>query len=61
MPDITMCRAERDDKLICPMREKCYRFTAKPNEFRQSYFIHAPWTFAQGDHWTCEVNDVRDQ
>lgn len=36
MPDITMC----DDK-ECPMREGCYRFTAKPS-MRQAYFVKSP-------------------
>jgi hypothetical protein len=26
----------------CPHKEKCYRFTAKPNEYRQSYFMTPP-------------------
>lgn len=32
MPDISMC-----NNAICPSKENCYRFTAKPSEFRQSY------------------------
>ena len=32
MPDITMCFSED-----CPMRNKCYRATAKPNPIYQSY------------------------
>lgn len=32
MPDITMC----DDK-HCPSRRTCYRFTATPSVFSQSY------------------------
>ena len=36
-PDITMCQ---DTK--CPKRKKCYRFTAKPDEYRQSYFSNTP-------------------
>ena len=32
MPDISMCSNQ-----FCPLKEKCYRFNAKPNEFRQSY------------------------
>ena len=37
MPDITMCPGTD-----CPQREKCYRFTAKPSEYMQSYFMKAP-------------------
>lgn len=37
MPDITMC--EGTD---CPHKEKCYRFTAEPSEFMQSYFETPP-------------------
>ena len=34
MADITMCT---DSK--CPKRNTCYRFKAKPSQFRQSYFM----------------------
>jgi len=37
MPDITMCPGTN-----CPQREKCYRFTARPSEYMQSYFMEAP-------------------
>jgi hypothetical protein len=33
-----MCRGNN-----CPYKESCYRFTANPNEFRQSYFIEPPF------------------
>ena len=26
----------------CPQKEKCYRYTAKPCEYWQSYFIDSP-------------------
>lgn len=32
MADITMCTGTG-----CPLREKCYRYTATPNEYRQSF------------------------
>lgn len=32
MPDITMCLNER-----CPIKSTCYRYTAHPNEYWQSY------------------------
>jgi hypothetical protein len=38
MADITMCLGTN-----CPQKETCYRFTAKPNEYRQSYFIEPPF------------------
>ena len=38
MPDITMC--EGND---CPLKERCYRFTATPNEYRQAYFVDPPY------------------
>lgn len=34
MPDITMCDFKK-----CPKSKGCHRFTAQPNEMRQSYFI----------------------
>ena len=36
MPDITMCKGTN-----CPLKEKCYRFTAKADEY-QSYFNEIP-------------------
>ncbi len=32
MPNITMCK-----NIKCPLRDNCERYTAKPNEHRQSY------------------------
>ena len=26
----------------CPMKQKCYRFTSKTNEYRQSWFAKTP-------------------
>jgi hypothetical protein len=37
MPDITMCSGKD-----CPLKETCYRYTAKPSEYRQSYFLSPP-------------------
>jgi hypothetical protein len=42
MADITMCHGAllTDDKAtLC---KDCYRFNAKPNEYRQAYFIQVP-------------------
>ena len=36
-PDITLCLGTN-----CPQKETCYRFTAKPNEYWQSYFSVPP-------------------
>lgn len=40
MPDISMCRHPG-----CPVKEKCYRYTATPNPFWQAY---------------TSINDVRE-
>jgi hypothetical protein len=37
MPDITMCVNK-----ACPLKEGCYRFTAKPDPYRQSYAMFEP-------------------
>ena len=37
MPDITMCEGEG-----CDVKNTCYRFTAKPSKFMQSYFTATP-------------------
>lgn len=35
--DGTMCVGTN-----CPQKESCYRFTAKPNEYRQAWFTESP-------------------
>ena len=37
MPDITLCKGTN-----CPLKERCYRYTAKPTQFSQSYFVDPP-------------------
>jgi hypothetical protein len=48
MPDITMCPGTN-----CPVKDKCYRFTAKANEWGQSYFMSAPGKTVD-DKFTCD-------
>ena len=36
MADITKCRGEG-----CEIKDQCYRFTAKPDQY-QSYFVESP-------------------
>jgi len=44
MPDISMCANEK-----CTLKDSCFRFTAKPNPYRQSYAA-----FTQDDKDVCE-------
>jgi hypothetical protein len=37
MPDISMCSNDE-----CPLSKTCYRFNAKPSEYRQSYTRFTP-------------------
>jgi hypothetical protein len=37
MADITMCSGNQ-----CPIKKDCYRYMAKPNSIRQSYFMKPP-------------------
>ena len=37
MPDISMCK-----NTTCPLRKECYRFTAIPTPYRQSYAFFKP-------------------
>jgi hypothetical protein len=41
MPDITMCKGQVGG-IICPYKDKCYRYTAKANELYQSFFVDFP-------------------
>lgn len=38
MADITKCEGTE-----CPLKEKCYRFTAPTSDFRQSYYDFVPY------------------
>ena len=38
----------------CPVKEKCYRFTAPKCEYRQSYFFKAPGK-TEDDKFTCDM------
>jgi hypothetical protein len=37
MTDICKCKGTD-----CPLKENCYRFTAKSNDLHQSYFVNPP-------------------
>lgn len=37
MADITKCNGDK-----CRVREECYRYTAEPKEYGQSYFAPTP-------------------
>lgn len=50
MADITKCFGE-ENEIICPYREKCYRFTAKGDELYQSYFVGLPLKNDKCDHY----------
>ena len=47
MPDITMCNGES-----CPKKEDCWRFTATPDKYWQSYFSESPMAkYGECDHF----------
>ena len=48
MPDISMCRGEN-----CTKSANCYRFTAKPSEYWQAYFVTSP-VFQRTPDFICE-------
>ena len=59
-PDITMCLGTD-----CPYKEKCYRYTAKANEYRQSWFMKAPIKDGKcdmfwGDNAEAVLNQLKD-
>ena len=49
MPDISKCIGTD-----CPLKEKCYRYTSKPNAYRQSYDEFWKGIQKSGTHTTCE-------
>lgn len=55
MPDISMCEGG-----ACPLKEKCYRFTAKPFGLCQSYFMNPPYKDGKCDYfWSNDNFKVR--
>ena len=42
MPDITMCSG-----IDCPLKENCYRYTAQPSKYRQSFFSEVPYNIEE--------------
>jgi hypothetical protein len=38
---------------VCDKREQCYRYTAKPCEYRQSFFAVAPFTQNASEKQKC--------
>ena len=56
MPDITMCKGQVGGN-ICPYKDKCYRYTAKADEY-QSYFADLPLKDGKCDYyWGPRVHD----
>jgi hypothetical protein len=43
MADIAMCKGKD-----CPLKYRCYRVFAVPNEHRQCYFINSPYNEEAG-------------
>lgn len=46
MPDITMCTG-----VGCPLKETCYRYKAKPDEWWQSFFMTPPFEKGKCEHY----------
>lgn len=57
MPDITMCKGVKYQS-ECPMKDFCYRYKVVPNEFRQSYFMSAPFEIREDFGVVCEYFSV---
>jgi hypothetical protein len=54
MPDITMCDGyNKATANICPLQNNCWRYTATPSEYRQAYFVDAPF-IDEPDGTSCE-------
>ena len=51
MPDITMCDGEG-----CPKAVSCYRHTADPTPFYQTWFVEAPY-----DHETASCKEYWEE
>ena len=57
MADICKCPGEKD-KIVCPYKDQCFRFTAKADEY-QSYFMELPLKNGKCDHyWGNDGEDI---
>ena len=54
MSDISMCFGKG-----CPLKDNCYRFTAKPNEFRQSYLMEVPFKDGKCEEFVEDKNETQ--
>lgn len=54
--DITMCNGEG-----CQKKECCYRHTAKPCKYRQSYFVKPPCTEAGSCAYFWDNNGYKEK
>lgn len=55
MPDISMCVGKE-----CPQKDKCYRYTAIPCEYRQAYFVTPPYTMDGCPYFTSNQTEEQD-
>lgn len=61
MPDITMCNGQFG-AINCPYKLKCYRYTAKPSEYLQSYFTGLPLKDGKCDmYWGDNAEGIWNQ
>lgn len=55
-----MCQGQKEN-FVCPLREKCYRFTAKPTPKYQSQFMSIPYDENKkicGQYWETNLRNV---
>ena len=50
MADITKCPGLKNE-IICPYKDQCFRFTAKADNYGQSYFMELPLKDGKCDHY----------
>ncbi len=54
--DITKCKGSIG-ATDCPYKDKCFRYTAKTDEYAQSYFMELPLKDGKCDHYWGENED----
>lgn len=50
MADITKCKG-----INCPVKDSCYRYTAKDSEYRQSYFVYNNVGYEDEGKFMCDM------
>ena len=56
MVDISLCKGVDRVGQECKKKHSCYRYLAKPDEYRQSYILIKDWKGCE-HYWECKKSE----